>query len=66
MISLLGLDGIAGLRPAELSPEQSLRVRLARALVTSPDVLLLDDPLHTLDPHAARRIPILLGTSPAP
>ncbi|WP_215747726.1 MULTISPECIES: ABC transporter ATP-binding protein [Gluconobacter] len=62
MISLLGLDGIAGLRPAELSPEQSLRVRLARALVTSPDVLLLDDPLHTLDPHAARRIPILLGT----
>ena len=62
MISLLGLDGIASLRPAELSPEQSLRVRLARALVTSPDVLLLDDPLHTLDPHAARRIPILLGT----
>lgn len=62
MISLLGLDGIAGLRPAELSPEQSLRVRLARALVTSPDVLLLDDPLHTLDPHAARRTPILLGT----
>lgn len=62
MISLLGLDGIAGLRPAELSPEQSLRVRLARALVTSPDVLLLDGPLHTLDPHAARRIPILLGT----
>ncbi|MBS1087204.1 ABC transporter ATP-binding protein [Gluconobacter sphaericus] len=62
MISLLGLDGIAGLRPAELSPEQSLRARLARALVTSPDVLLLDDPLHTLDPHAARRIPILLGT----
>ncbi|MFT8717188.1 ABC transporter ATP-binding protein [Gluconobacter potus] len=62
MISLLGLDGIAGLRPAELSPEQSLRVRLARALVTSPDVLLLDDPLHTLDPHAARRIPILLST----
>lgn len=62
MISLLGLDGIADLRPAELSPEQSLRVRLARALVTSPDILLLDDPLHTLDPHAARRIPILLGT----
>ncbi|MBS1104283.1 ABC transporter ATP-binding protein [Gluconobacter sp. Dm-62] len=62
MISLMGLDGIAGLRPAELNAEQSLRVRLARALVTSPDVLLLDDPLHALDPHAARRIPILLGT----
>ncbi|MFT8809411.1 ABC transporter ATP-binding protein [Gluconobacter sp.] len=62
MISLMGLDGIASLRPAELSAEQSLRVRLARAFVTSPDLLLLDDPLHTLDPQAARRISILLGT----
>ncbi len=62
MISLMGLDGHADLRPAELNAEQSLRVRLARALITSPDVLLLDDPLHALDPHAARRIPILLGT----
>ena len=62
MISLLGLDGIADRRPTELDAEQSLRVKLARALIASPDVLLLDDPLHTLDPHAARRIPILLGT----
>lgn len=62
MISLMGLDGIAQLRPAELNAEQSLRVRLARALVTAPDVLLLDDPLHMLDPHAARRFPNLLGT----
>ena len=62
MISLMGLDGIAGLRPAELTAEQSLRARLARALVASPDILLLDDPLHALDPHAARRISLLLAT----
>ncbi|MBS1066556.1 ABC transporter ATP-binding protein [Gluconobacter kondonii] len=62
VISLLGLDGIADRRPTELDAEQSLRVKLARALIASPDVLLLDDPLHALDPHAARRIPILLGT----
>ncbi|MBS1058087.1 ABC transporter ATP-binding protein [Gluconobacter kondonii] len=62
MISLLGLDGIADRRPTELDAEQSLRVKLARALIASPDVLLLDDPLHALDPRAARRIPILLGT----
>lgn len=62
MISLIGLDGIAGLRPAELTAEQSLRARLARALVASPDILLLDNPLHALDPHAARRISLLLAT----
>ncbi|KXV43026.1 ABC transporter ATP-binding protein [Gluconobacter roseus] len=62
MISLLGLDGVAGLRPAELTAEQSLRARLARALVASPDILLLDDPLHALDPRAARRISLLLAT----
>lgn len=62
MISLMGLDGIAELKPSELNAEQSLRARLARALVTSPDVILLDDPLHMLDPHAARRIPMLLAT----
>ncbi|GEK97089.1 ABC transporter ATP-binding protein [Gluconobacter kanchanaburiensis] len=62
MIALLGLDGISSLRPAQLSPEQLFRARLARALVTSPDVLLLDDPLHQLDPQATRRVSVLLGT----
>ncbi|NQT46758.1 MAG: ABC transporter ATP-binding protein [Candidatus Omnitrophica bacterium] len=49
-LEMVGLKGVEGLKPAELSGGMKKRVGLARAICTKPQIILYDEPTTGVDP----------------
>ncbi len=55
-LGLMELDGVAAQLPHQLSGGQRQRTALARALITEPRALLLDEPFAALDAELRERL----------
>ncbi len=60
LLAWVGLTSQAGQLPPELSGGERQRAALARAVITSPDVILADEPTGNLDWEMSQRLLTLL------
>jgi ABC-type Fe3+/spermidine/putrescine transport system ATPase subunit len=60
MLGQVGLGDKLARRPAELSGGEAQRLSLCRALITRPELLLLDEPLHSVDVHLRDELALLV------
>ncbi|OPY35546.1 MAG: Trehalose/maltose import ATP-binding protein MalK [Methanoregula sp. PtaU1.Bin051] len=60
VLDLVGLSGFADRKAVTLSGGEMQRIAIARAIITKPEVLLLDEPTANLDPENAAMIEDLI------
>lgn len=65
LLELLGLERAAERRPHQLSGGQQQRVNIARALMSRPAVMLVDEPTAALDQERSRAVMDLLRETTA-
>ncbi len=56
LLSILALDNLLHRRPDQLSGGERQRVAIGRALLTNPELLLMDEPLASVDGASKQRI----------
>jgi molybdate transport system ATP-binding protein len=65
VVDLLGIEYLLDRRPARLSGGEKQRVGIGRALLTSPRLLLMDEPLASLDLARKSEVIPFIGKLPA-